>query len=141
MLKRTSAEQGQLESLVAAILVAAVVWLLMRHARARRQSRVPTMPRMGAPATVTREQIARLQSLHFEPSTSWSREEADLILDAVAYLREVILAVSGQADPPIELQNRLLVLILSDGELRAHVRGWRSPLARDRCFERVAAAI
>lgn len=143
-----------MESLLLAILVAAVVWLLMRHGRtlrkaptARPSARSPTMPRVGVAGTVTAEQLARLKAFEFEPSADWSREEADLILDAVDYLREVIRAVRGGVEAPIELQNRLLVFVLSDAALRERVAAWGAArrahgpglaLERDAQFERVA---
>lgn len=145
-----------LDSLIIAMVVAALVWLLMRHGqslRARRtasRAAAPSMPRVGAAGTVTREQLERLKALHFEVSPDWSREEADLILDAVDYLRAVIKLHSGQADPPLELQNRLLVLILGDAALRARLKAWGDerrargtdpPVQRDELFERTAAAI
>jgi hypothetical protein len=135
------------ESIVIALLVAAIVWVLLRQARARsaaaRAAAQPAMPRVGEPGTVSREQLERLKSLGFEPSALWSREEAQLILDAVAYLREVIRAVRGPAEPPVELQNRLLVFILGDAELRERVGAWagQGPVPRDPHFERVARMI
>ena len=136
-----------MDSFLLAILVAAIVWLVMRHGRTLRRAPPvrPTMRRVGTPGTVTPEQLARLKALEFEPSPDWSREEADLILHAVDYLRQVILAVRGDADPSIELQNRLLVFILSDASLRDRVGAWGasragdSALERDAAFERVAA--
>lgn len=130
----------------------------MRHGRALRARRLraraaassqsqPTMPRLGVPGTVTPGQLERLKALEFETSPHWSREEADLILDTVAYLRAV-LAARGEADPAVDLQNRLLVFILSDTALREHVMAWGRerreraidvPVARDTHFERVAA--
>ena len=121
---------------------------LRARAAASAQSQ-PTMPRLGVPGTATPGQLERLQALEFETSPHWSREEADLILDAVAYLRAV-LAVRGEADPAVDLQNRLLVFILSDAALREHVMAWGRerrergtdiPVAREAHFERVAAFV
>ena len=145
------------ESLLIGIVVAVVVWLMMRHGRAVRERRIDaarreeaarTMPRLGTPGTVTPEQLERMKALDFEPSAHWSREEADLILDAVAYLREV-LRLEGRADASVNVQNRLLVLILGDAELRGRVMAWgaerrggaEAPVRRDAHFERVAAAL
>jgi hypothetical protein len=104
-----------------------------------------TMPRTGTPGTVTAEQLQQLQALNFEPARHWSREEAQLILDAVAYLREVIREVRGQGEAPVDLQNRLLLLILGDAELREAVKAWSadpySTLRRDAHFDRVASLI
>ena len=117
----------------------------MRLGRARmsqvRSLPQATMPRFGEPGTVTPEQLEHRHALGFEPSAHWSREEAELILHAVAYLREVLLAVKGPREAPIDLQNRLLVFILGDAELREAVRGWSGerPPGRDALFERVAA--
>jgi hypothetical protein len=135
------------DSLLIALLVAAVVWVLVRQARARaaaaRAAARPTMPRFGVPGSVTREQRERLEKLGFDASGQWSREEAQLILDAVAYLREVIRAVRGPGEAPVELQNRLLVFILGDPELRERVRAWAGdgPPPRDPHFDRVARII
>lgn len=147
-----------MESLLIALFVAAAVWVLMRHGRRLRARRAQarfaaaessgTMPRVGVPGTVSAEQLERMKALEFEPAAHWSREEADLILDAVAYLRAVLVAARGEASPPVELQNRLLVFILGDAELRAAVSAWGEarraggaevPVARDARFERVAA--
>jgi hypothetical protein len=60
----------------------------------------------------------------------------------------VIREVRGEAEAPIELQNRLLVFVLSDAELRERVAAWGAArraqgpgvaLERDAQFERVAA--
>lgn len=138
-----------LESLLIGLLVAAIVWLLMRHARAARRRRLGapgpqgTMPRMGQPGTATPAQLERLQALSFEVSPHWSLEEAQLILNAVGYLRAVLRAVRGSGDAPVELQNELLVFILSDVALRERVTRWEEgdEPPRDACFARVAARI
>ena len=137
-----------MDSLLVALLVAAVVWLLGRVARGRaaklRAAPQPAMPRIGEPGTIMDEQFERLEALGFEASRHWSREEAGLILDAVAYLRAVIAAVRGPGEAPLELQNTLLASILSDPELRQRARGWSSQpsaVVRDAQFDRVAARI
>lgn len=110
------------------------------------------MPRIGKPGTITPAQLQRLQAFHFEPSLEWSREEADLILDAVVYLRAAIEAVTNDRQPPEALQNEVLTFILSDEALRLHVLQWgnerrkapvnrREALPRDAHFARVAAFI
>lgn len=137
-----------MDSLLIALLVAAVVWLLGRAIRGRivktRAAAQPAMPRIGEPGTVSDEQLERLKALSFETSRHWSREEADLILDAVAYLRAVIAALRGPGEAPLELQNRLLAFILTDAELRKRVGGWGkepSAIVRDAQFNRIAALI
>jgi len=85
-----------------------------------------TMPRLGEAGTITYNQTRALQRNNFTPDRNWSREEAALILDAVKYLQTVCRDVAGEEDgpPPIEVQNRLLRLILTGQDLRDHVRKW-----------------
>lgn len=109
----------------------------MRGAPARHEP--DTMPRLGQPGTVTFNQIKALQRNGFAPDRQWSREEAALILDTVAYLRTVCRNVADSADgsPPLEVQNELLRFILTRQDLRDYVRKWgedrrdegRDPLA------------
>lgn len=159
-----------MDSLLIAVAVGLVIWLLMRraaYARARRQfaarqgapgaeSAAPdqgdqkSMPRIGIPGTITRAQIAELRAQNFEPMRQWSTEEAQLILDTVVYFRAVILDETGDENPPLEVQNRLLSFILTDEELRETVQEWslnrtreeeeagRIVLPRDETYERVA---
>ncbi|HEY9531414.1 MAG TPA: hypothetical protein VIQ55_08490 [Burkholderiales bacterium] len=99
---------------------------------------------IALPGTITDEQFERLEALSFEASRHWSREEAGMILDAVAYLRAVIAEVRGPGEAPLELQNTLLAFILSDPELRQRAGGWSnqpSAVMRDAQFDRVAARI
>ena len=70
------------------------------------------MPRLGTPGTITRDQI-KLKDNDFTPERQWSKEEAQLILDTVTYLRAVIYMVSEEASPPIEVQNEILKFILT----------------------------
>lgn len=151
-----------MNSALLGILVAALAWLFMRFMRARTlrraqpRDRVPadtprTMPRIGVQGSVTKDQLRRLKALDFQPSRMWSKEEADLILDATVYLRAAILQVTGDRDPPHEIQNQILAFILSDDQLREYMRDWgrdqRSKgsdeepgtLDRNEQFERVAA--
>lgn len=98
-----------------------------------------TMPRVGQPGTITFNQIKALQRNGFAPDRQWSREEAALILDTVAYLRIVCRNVADSEDgpPPLEVQNELLRFILTRQDLRDYVRKWgedrrdegRDPLA------------
>ena len=159
-----------MDSLLIAVAVGLVIWMLMRraaYARARRQfgarqsapgsgdADAPpgdekSMPRIGVPGTITRGQMAELQANNFEPMRQWSKEEAQLILDTVVYFRAVILDETGDTDPPLEVQNRLLSFILTDEELRDTVQEWslnrtreeeeagRIVLPRDETYERVA---
>ena len=159
-----------MDSLLIAVAVGLVVWMLMRRAaykRARRQMAArqgspgaegaapapdgqKTMPRFGVPGTITRAQMAELRALDFEPMRQWSKEEAQLILDSVVYLRAVILGKTGDSNPPLEVQNRLLGFILTDEELRDSIQEWslnrtreeeeadRLVLPRDETYERVA---
>ena len=159
-----------MDSLLIAVAVGLAVWLLMRRAvykRARRQMEMrreqpgagadsappegqKSMPRLGVPGTITRAQMAELRALDFEPARQWSREEAQLILDTVIYFRAVIFDETGDENPPLEVQNRLLGFILTDEELREAVLEWslnrtreeeesgRLVLPRDDAYDRIA---
>lgn len=147
-----------MNSLIAGIAVAIAVWLVMRARRLRQQSAKrgepprATMPRIGTPGSATPAQLERLKACHFEQVQGWSREEADLILDAVDYLRAALAEAGPPREAPEDLQNRLLALILGDAALREHVRAWGAArrhagaeaparLERDAAFERVARVI
>ena len=124
-----------MENILLAVVIGFAVWWFMRNARmmrARRQQlsqprpdpeggdapQPKSMPRIGVPGTITREQMARLRENDFEPLRQWSREEAQLVLDAVTYLRAAIRMVTGEVGAPIEIQNNILGFILGDDELR-----------------------
>ena len=147
-----------MDSLIAGIAVAIAVWLVLRARRLRREGGRrseprATMPRIGTPGSATPAQLERLEACHFERVQGWSREEADLILDAVDYLRAALAQARAPRDAPEGLQNRLLAFILGDAALREHVRAWgearrrsgaaaaRQPVERDAAFERVARVI
>ena len=92
------------------------------------QARNREMPRVGDPGSVTFNQIRALQQNNFEPDKNWSREEAALILDGVKYLRCVCrdVAQSDPSDgpPPLDIQNELLRYILTEQDIREHIRKW-----------------
>ena len=124
-----------MSSVVLGILVAVLAWLFMRTRRLRalqrQQAQNPapaenpaTMPRVGTPGSVTKDQLRRLKEFHFDPSRHWSREEADLILDSVVYLRAAIAQVTETADAPEEFQNKILAFILTDERLREYITSW-----------------
>jgi len=140
-----------LDNLVFAVAVAAAFWVLLRHIQrvkaARRTAAQAasaaggpprTMPRIGTPGTVTAEQIAHLKRNNFEPSTDWSREEATLILTALAYARLALTDVTGRRKHAIEVQNRVLAFLLSDEALRRHMIEWGNANATARRPEDVA---
>ena len=121
------------ENLIFAVVIGVTVYLFVRRIRLLKGQRRETpvvaeeaadMPRLGNPGTITREQMRALKENHFQPSRLWSREEAQLILDAVTYLRAVIHETTGDEDPPTEIQNQLLKLILTDEHLRDYVLEW-----------------
>ena len=138
-----------MDSLIFAAVVGLTVFLFMRRMKMLKQQKrrqaemaeqggVPeeageqeSMPRRGTPGTITRDQIKQLKANHFEPQRLWSREEAQLILDAVTYMRAAIYAVTQETDPPLEVQNRLLKLILADENLREYVYEWGLNRARE----------
>ncbi len=159
-----------MDSLLVAVAVGLVVWLLMRraaYARARRQMAARqsangstpaenpqnTMPRLGMPGTITRAQMNALRANDVETMRQWSKEEAQLILDTIDYFRAVILEETGDDDPPLEVQNRLLGFILTDEELRDSILEWslnrtreeeeadRIVPPRDKTYRRVADEI
>lgn len=116
-----------------AIGIAVLVFMRLRRRRMAGRSAAParetkprTMPRIGTPGTVTFNQIQALKRNNFEPDRSWSREEAALILDAVAYLRAVCRMISSDDDgpPPIEVQNELLRIALITEDVRDYIRKW-----------------
>ncbi len=132
------------EQTIAVLLLGFIIWLVIRRAGQKRREREAggaaaaaasgsttpdprqqrEMPRVGVPGTITESQIDRLQANGFEPSTLWSFEEAALVLDATDYQRAAILRVTGDDDPPVDIQNMLIQFILSDEDLRDYVRGW-----------------
>ena len=111
------------------------------------------MPRLGTPGTITREQMRLLKDNDFAPERQWSKEEAQLILDTVTYLRAVIYTTTGEASPPIEVQNEILKFILTNDDLREYVYEWglnrtrdeqaapQPVLERDDAYVRVEAAV
>lgn len=157
-----------MESLIFALVIGLTVYLFMRRLRlAKRKKQLEareeqtvgpqteqgSMPRIGQSGTITREQIKLLKDRDFEPSRLWSKEEAQLILDTVSYLRSVIYIVTNEDDPPIEVQNNILKFILTDDGLREYVYQWglnrprdesstlRPVLERDDNFEQVKTAV
>ena len=121
------------ENLIFSVVIGVTVYLFVRRIRLLKGQRRETpiaaeeaanMPRLGNPGTITREQMRSLKENHFQPSRLWSREEAQLILDAVTYLRAVIHETTGDEDPPTEIQNQVLKLILTDEHLRDYVLEW-----------------
>jgi hypothetical protein len=148
-----------------AVAVAVFVYTRLRRRRSGAASSrakpisasLPAMPRIGTPGTVTFNQIQALKRNSFAPDRSWSREEAALILDALTYLRAVCRAVASDDDgpPPLEVQNALLVVVLTTEDVRDYVRKWgeerraagldefagdEPELVRNNQFERVAKA-
>jgi len=150
-----------------ALGIAAFIFIRMRRRRraggktsaaaARPAAQAPAMPRVGTPGTITFNQIQALKRNSFAPDKSWSKEEAALILDAVTYLRAVCRTVAGDEDgpPPLEVQNALLVVVLTTEDVRDYVRKWgeerraagldefandEPELVRNNQFERVAKA-
>ena len=158
----------EIESLIFAAVIGLTIYLFMRRVKimkAQKRRLVEqaasgepaedpgSMPRFGNPGTITREQTKLLKENDFEPSRLWSTEEAKLILDAVTYQRAVIYMTTGEADPPIDVQNQLMKLILGNDDLREYVYEWglnrtrdedASPqpvLERNGCFEQVEAEV
>ena len=144
-----------MESLIVAILAGLSMWFAIRQGRKRKARRaalavqatqppaVGTMPRLGTPGTISREQIKALKTNNFEPDTDWSWEEAALVLDGLAYARGVLAAVTGRRDHDIDVQNQVFAFVMRDEVIREYVRAEQpaEPLPRDASFEQVAAFI
>ena len=130
-----------MENILLAAVIGLAVWLFMKNARTMRERRrrlgqpppdagagdapqPKSMPRFGVPRTITREQMARLKENDFEPHRQWSKDEAQLILDSVIYLRAAIRMVTGESGAPTEVQNNILGFILGDEELRDDILDW-----------------
>jgi len=114
------------------------------------RARARSMPRVGTPGTVTKDQRERLMAEGFEPSRHWSVEEAELVLDAVVYLRGVWNKSVSRQSAPVEIQNHLLAYILTDPEMREYIRRWgnenkekgpdtKPAFPRTKIFERVVS--
>lgn len=157
------------ESLIFALVIGLTVYLFMRRLRLMKQQKKiqaehgngggkisedpGSMPRLGTPGTITREQIKLLKDNDFVPERQWSREEAQLILDTVTYLRAVIYEATGEANAPIEVQNEILKFILTQADLREYVHEWglnrtrdeqaapQPVLVRDNAYSRVEAVV
>jgi hypothetical protein len=93
---------------------------------ARRPTQQREMPRFGEAGSISYNQIKALQQNNFEADKNWSREEANLILDTVKYLRAVCRDVGDEDDgpPPLGIQNALLRFILTEQDIRDYVRKW-----------------
>jgi len=93
---------------------------------APQRSQPREMPRLGEPGSITFNQIKAMQQNNFDPDKSWSREEANLILDSAKYLLAVCRDVGNEDDgpPPLEIQNSLLKFILTEQDIRDYVRKW-----------------
>lgn len=134
------------ESIVIAFLIGGGIWFILQMNRKRRLEQVArardedepspeergSMPRVGVPGTLTKAQIRVLQSNGFVYDKGWSKEEAALILDTLAYLRAVCRHVAPDVDAPVEVQNELLSFILVHDDLRDHLRGWSEARRMDR---------
>ena len=155
------------QTLFYAICAAGVAFLMFRPRKGRpRRSlfrRPPSneavdpqssMPRMGVPHTVTIDQLNQLAQFSFPRERSWSREEADLILDSVVYLRGVCAETMDDPEPELRIQNELLKTILTDQDLRDYVRSWGErrraegkqgtdprPMTRNNQYERLERAL
>jgi len=82
------------------------------------------MPRIGRPGSITEAQWEELADNGFQPQKDWSEEEAQAVLDGLAYLRAAITQVTGESDAPVPVQNELLAMLLGDDELREMVQRW-----------------
>jgi hypothetical protein len=148
-----------MNGIILGIVVAFIVWLSIRGGRRMREKKnrrkgspiQRTIPRIGTPGTITKEQAEELRKNNFEPLKDWSFEEAALMLDTTTYLRAVFSEAAGLKNSPLEMQNKLLVFILDDEQLRDYVRSWgeerrnrgsdskAAELSHDAEFERIAA--
>jgi hypothetical protein len=130
-----------MENILLAVVIGFAVWLFMRRTRMMRANKQrmaqpapdagagaapqpKSMPRFGIAGSITRQQITLLKQNDFEPHRQWSKEEAQLVIDSVTYLRAAIRVVTGEAGAPIEIQNNVLGFILGDDALRDSVLDW-----------------
>ncbi len=148
-----------METVILAALVAALLLFWVNKRRpgifagtppARTPGAPRMMPRLGEPGTMTEAQAEALRRNRFTPHPSWSSDEAALILDALLYLRTVCEETLGEREPDVGIQNELLAFILTDEDLRNHIRKWGADrraagieedppqLRRNHQFERVA---
>lgn len=150
-----------MDSIALGIMVFLAAWFFMKRFKKKssnatrtageaKQAQARSMPRVGTPGTVTKDQREQLRAQGFEPSRHWSIEEADLVLDTVVYLRGVWNKAVSKESAPVEIQNHLLGFILTDAEMREYVRRWGIELRekgetaqpafpRTKIFERVAS--
>lgn len=158
-------------------LAALALWLLMPWRWFRRRPRAvaasaseavpaaeepgddwPEMPRIGKPGTATDEQVEALMEHRVIPAPpcrdlhDYSAEEAQAILDAIAFARAVTTQVTGGEDeeaPPealTALLNELVAETLADAELRAFALRWAksgapTPIRENTTFERARAVV
>ncbi|GIX11073.1 MAG: hypothetical protein KatS3mg116_2783 [Elioraea sp.] len=118
----------------------------------------PEMPRIGKPGSATDEQVEALMELRVVPAPpcrdlhDYSAEEAQAILDAIAFARAVTAQVTGGEDedaPPealTALLNELLAETLADAELRAFALRWAksgapTPIRENTTFEKARAVV
>lgn len=118
----------------------------------------PEMPRIGRPGTATDEQVEALIELRVVPAPpcrdlhDYSTEEAQAILDAIAFARAVTAQVTGGEDeeaPPealTALLNELVAQTLADAELRAFALRWArggaaTPIRENTTFEKARAVV
>jgi hypothetical protein len=118
----------------------------------------PEMPRIGRPGTATDEQVEALMELRVVPAPpcrdlhDYSAEEAQAILDAIAFARAVTAQVTGGEDeeaPPealTALLNELVAETLADAELRAFALRWAksgapTPIRENTTFEKARAVV
>jgi hypothetical protein len=90
---------------------------------------MPVMPRQGRPGSITDDLIEALQAERFLPPAPLARlnelsaEEAQAILDGLAYVRAAVVQITGEA-APTEIENEALALVLADESFAAHAGGW-----------------
>lgn len=118
----------------------------------------PEMPRIGRPGTATDEQVEALIDQRVVPAPpcrdlhDYSAEEAQAILDAVAFARAVTAQVTGGEDeeaPPealTALLNELIAETLADDDLRAFALRWvksgaPEPIRENTTFAKARAVV
>jgi hypothetical protein len=91
---------------------------------------VPVMARQGRPGSITEDQVEALQAERFLVPAPLRRlddlsiEEAQAVLDALAYLRAAVTQVTAEPGAPTMIENEMLALVLADESFVAHVGGW-----------------
>jgi hypothetical protein len=88
------------------------------------------MARQGRPGSITDDQVEAREAERFlvpaplRRLDDLSTEEAQAVLDALAYLRAAVTQITSEDNAPTGIENELLATVLTDEAFVAHVGGW-----------------